>query len=224
MVEPLALPRSCSVRPAATTVGMNTDTRRVDSREGPRKDSAYRIEWVGREHHARPGLQAYIADVFCTMYGAEVRHFCDTLIGCQDQDGRWIAALGFSFAGDGVTFLEQYLDAPLEAEIASRTGAPVKRSQVVEVGNLAASHAGAARALIIRMTQYLHQQGMVWVAFTATRSLLNSFTRLRLNPVVLAEADPRRLPDAGKAWGSYYATKPQVMFGDIRSGYAQLAE
>jgi len=65
---------------------------------------------------------------------------------------------------------------------------------------------------------------MQWVAFTATRGVLNSFIRLRLKPVVIAPAEPARLPDAGKSWGSYYATKPQVMFGDIRSGYAQLAE
>lgn len=184
----------------------------------------YQMEWVGPQHPARASLQDFIAGTFSRMHGAEVRQFCHTLVGCRGRDGEWIAALGFTLARDGKTFLEQYLDAPLESEIASRTGLPLNRDHIVEVGNLAASHAGAARELIVCMTRYLHQIGMVWVAFTATRALLNSFTRLRLKPVVLAQADPLRLPDGGKSWGNYYDTQPQVMFGDIRSGYAQLAK
>jgi hypothetical protein len=184
----------------------------------------YRFELVNRHHPERASLQAFIGSSFLNVYGAHVSHFCDTLVGCRNQDGLWVTALGFSFAKDGATFLEQYLDAPLEAEIASRIGAQVSRQHIVEVGNLAATDAGAARKLIVSMTRYLYRQGMIWVAFTATRGLLNSFTRLRLKPTVLAEADPCRLSDGGKSWGSYYATKPQVMFGDIRSGYAQLVE
>jgi len=184
---------------------------------------SYQMEWVGAAHPARASLQDFIADTFFATYGAEVQHFSRTLVGCRDSQGQWVAALGFSLARDGKTFLEQYLDAPLECEIAARTSMPVSRHQIVEVGNLAATQVGAARELIVCMTRYLHHQGMSWVAFTATRALLNSFTRLRLKPTALAMADPRRLPDGGQSWGSYYDTHPQVMFGDIRSGYAQLS-
>ena len=191
---------------------------------GPAAGSALRIERVDRHHVERAGLQDYIAATFFETYGARVGHFCDHLVGCRDEEGRWVAALGFTFARDGRTFLEHYLDAPLEQEIAAHTGAAIARAQIVEVGNLAAGHAGAARTLIACMTEFLYHEGMVWVAFTATRGLLNSFTRLRLKPTVIVDADPGRLPDAGRSWGSYYSTKPQVMFGDIRSGYAQLAK
>lgn len=210
MAMPLALP--CHGFPPALARGKED------------RVSPYRMEWVGPRHHARASLQDFIAAAFFRMHGAEVRQFCHTLVGCRDEEGNWVAALGFTLARDGITFLEQYLDAPLEREIAVRTGHPVSRDHIVEVGNLAANHAGAARELIICMTRYLHQLGMVWVAFTATRALLNSFTRLRLKPMVLAQADPLRLPDGGKSWGNYYDTRPQVMFGDIRSGYAQLAQ
>ncbi len=183
----------------------------------------YVVQYVGPGEAARAGLEAFIAAAFRKSYGAELSHFCDTLLGCRDGDGDWIAALGYSLAADGPLFLEQYLDAPLEQAIGARAGHAVERARIVEVGNLAAGHPGAARALIVSMTRLLHSHGLHWVAFTATTSLLNSFTRLRLKPGVLAEADPRRLPDAGKAWGSYYHSQPQVMFGDIRYGYAQLA-
>lgn len=189
-----------------------------------KRDAEYRVEWVDHAHSDRAGLQAFIASAFFDMYGAEVHHFCDTLVGCRDAEGKWTAAVGFTLAKNGNTFLEQYLDSPLENEIASRTGSPVCRQQIVEVGNLAARHRGAARKLIISMTDYLHQMGMTWVAFTATRGLLNSFNRLCLQPSILVNADPSRLADGGKSWGSYYSTKPQVMFGDIRTGYAQLAK
>ena len=186
--------------------------------------SAFSMEWVGPHHPDRGSLQDFIADTFAHMHGATVRQFCHTLVGRRDRSGQWVAALGITLARDGATFLEQYLDAPLESEIASRAGVPVARHQIVEIGNLAATHAGAARELIVCMTRHLYQQGLIWVAFTATRALLNSFTRLRLRPTVLADADPRRLPDGGKSWGNYYDTKPPVMFGDIRTGYAQLAQ
>jgi hypothetical protein len=52
---------------------------------------------------------------------------------------------------------------------------------------------------------------------------LNSFKRLGIKLFQLAEADPSRLEDGGKNWGTYYNTQPQVMFGDIASGYEKLA-
>jgi hypothetical protein len=183
----------------------------------------YVVQYVGAADPDRAALEAFIAAAFFKSYGAKLTHFCDTLLGCRDADGQWSAALGYSLGADGPLFLEQYLDAPLEQEIGARAGHAVERAQIVEVGNLAAGHAGAARALIVSMTRLLHSHGLHWVAFTATASLLNSFTRLRLKPGVLAEADPRRLPDGGQRWGTYYHSQPQVMFGDIRYGYAQLA-
>jgi hypothetical protein len=197
------------------------DTAGDSCLSGSRRD--HTSVWITRDHPERESLQDFIATSFFNTYGAHVRNFCDILVGCKNADGQWIAALGFSLAKNGQTFLEQYLDAPLENEIAAHVRIPVSRAHIVEVGNLASTHVGAARELIICMTKYLHQQGLIWVVFTATQGLLNSFVRLRLNPNVLTVADPGRLPDGGKSWGSYYETKPRVMFGDIRAGYAQLA-
>jgi hypothetical protein len=187
------------------------------------KNASLLVRRISLGHPERAALEQFIANAFFSMYGARISHFCRTLIGCQNRDGEWIAALGLSLARDGATFLEQYIDGPLEDEIGARIQAPVAREAIVEVGNLASTHAGAARTLIIYMTRYLHSQGLEWVAFTATKGLLNSFARLRITPKVLAAADPARLPDAGKNWGSYYASAPQVMFASIGNGYAKLA-
>lgn len=180
-------------------------------------------ELLARGAPGRAGLEAFIADAFRASYGAEVSHFNDMLLGVRAGDGHWIGALGYTPAVLGPLFLEHYLDAPVETAISAHARRPVARSAIVEVGNLAASHPGAARALIIRTTQLLNSQGLRWVVFTATVSLLNSFSRLRLQPHVLAPADPARLPDGGQHWGSYYDTQPKVMFGDIHYGYTQLS-
>ncbi len=184
--------------------------------------SGVELLWVDHAHSERQGLQAFITETFLKSYSADIHHFCDVLIGCRGKDGQWLAALGYTPLDSRRGFLEQYLDSPIEQEIASRLHRPASRADMVEVGNLAATHAGAARALIVGMTRHLHERRYRWVTFTATAALLNSFLRLRLNPVALAEADPQRLPDRAKAWGSYYDSKPQVMFGEIAQAYALL--
>lgn len=181
------------------------------------------LERFPRGAAGRAELEAFIAAAFLESYGAHIDHFSDTLVGYRDATGAWAAALGYSLAADGPVFLEQYLDGPIEGEIGARLERPLARAEIVEVGNLAASHPGAARALIIGTTTLLHDMGLHVVAFTATTSLLNSFGRLQLRPQVLAPADPARLPGGGRHWGTYYATHPQVMFGDIQYGYSELA-
>lgn len=182
----------------------------------------FQIEQFQRGQPGREELEAFVAATFRKTYGADVRNFCDVLLGCRDSHGQWIAALGYTLAVDSRTFLERYLDAPLERALSEKLNSIVMRDEIVEVGNLASSHAGAARSLIVAATRLLYSLRLRWVAFTATVSLLNSFTRLRLQPQVLAIADPTRLPDGGRNWGSYYETQPKVMFGDIRYGYVQL--
>lgn len=182
-----------------------------------------RLERFGASDPGRAGIEAFIAQAFLATYGAHISHFCDVLVGCRGADGAWTAALGYSLAQDAPLFLEHYLDLPVEVEIGTRLGHDVARARIVEVGNLAAVHPGAARALIVSTTDLLHGMGLHLVTFTATVSLLNSFGRLHLRPQPLAPADPARLPDAGRYWGSYYHTQPHVMFGDIRYGHEKLA-
>lgn len=186
-------------------------------------DDRGRLELVPPGHPARSSLEAFICAEFYRAYGARLHHFCHMLAGHRAADGAWVAALGYTLAADDRLFLEQYLDDPVELAIGAHSGHPVARAVVVEVGNLAARDAGAGRRLIVAMTHYLHRLGLEWVAFTATRGLLNSFARLRLAPSVLAVADPGRLAQGGSDWGSYYASRPQVMFGNIGFGHDHLA-
>ena len=162
----------------------------------------------------RASLEQFIAERFRMVYGAQVRHYCAHLLGMRDDEGRWLAAAGYTPAAAGALFLEQYLDAPAEAMLGRLAGGRVARERIAEVGNLAAPP-GMGRALIPSLGRHLHEQGFRWVVFTATRELRNAFRRLRLEPLLLAPASPSRLPDGGVAWGSYYAHGPSVMGGLI---------
>ncbi|MCE2745450.1 MAG: thermostable hemolysin [Burkholderiales bacterium] len=176
---------------------------------------------VIQEPCAEAKIRQFIADTFQHHYGATIESYCDRLIGVCSPQGSMLAAAGYNLAEDGPLFLEQYLDMPLEQQIQQQLGLEIARSEIAEVGNLAALQAGGARMLIEMMTQRLHQEGRRWVAFTATKSLINSFHRMGLSPVILAPAKPERVKNP-KAWGSYYQQNPHVAIGDIQLGHARL--
>lgn len=192
---------------------VQTDLRRV-----ARRPARAHLEPVHRAHPARAGFESFIAACFGRAYGAHVTHFLPHLLGVRDGLARWQAAAGYAAAGVQTLFLEQYLDQPIERAISTALGRPIARPGIVEVGNLAAISAGMGRAIIPQLARHLHRLGYIWVVFTATRALRNSFHRLGLRPLALTRADPARLPDGGASWGTYYDQDPVVMAGKIALG------
>lgn len=163
----------------------------------------------------RASIEAFIAERFRKVYGAQVGHFCAHLLGLRDAAGAWRAAAGYTPAATGALFLEQYLDRPVEAVLSEAAGERVPRARIVEVGNLAALPPGFARSFVPELGRYLRAHDYRWVAFTATREVRNLLRRLCFKGYSLAPASPARLPGGGAAWGSYYTHQPQVMAGCI---------
>ncbi|PXF30674.1 hypothetical protein WH50_13810 [Pokkaliibacter plantistimulans] len=170
-----------------------------------------------------PLLQDFIARRYRDEHRATVRHFLPVLFGLH-IDGQLQAAVGIHGAGRQPLFLEQYLDEPIEQALSAALQQPVRREDVVEVGNLATLVAGGGRWLILLITRQLHHLGWRYVVFTGTPQLYNGFRRLGLSPLRLAEADPERLGHARHDWGSYYDNRPQVMAGSINLGYDSLSQ
>jgi len=187
-------------------------------RTAPPPAAKARLESVYRTHPARAAFEDFIAARFCRAYGARVTHFLPHLLGVSDGFAHWQAAAGYAAAGAQALFLEQYLDRPIERVLSAALGRPIARPGIVEVGNLAAVSAGMARLIIPQLARHLHRLGYVWVVFTATRALRNSFSRLGLRPLPLTRADPARLADGGASWGTYYDQDPVVMAGKISHG------
>ena len=173
------------------------------------------ISYVKKTNPSRGNIERFIDQNFHESYGAKVNYFSQVLVSCSNQNDKLIAAFGVTKLSRHKAFLEQYLSAPIEEEISAHTGKIVKRSEVFELGNLAAIYPGATRKLIQKMAGDLYGLGARWVVFTANKLVLNAFQRLQLNPIALIEADPSLLPNKGANWGSYYDEKPQVMFIEV---------
>jgi len=173
----------------------------------------------------RAGIEAFIGERFAVQHQARIRHFLPCLLSLEDGSGQLLGAVGLRSASSGPLFLERYLHQPVEQAMA-RHPLPLapQRKQLVEVGNLAASSPGAARLLIVTLTDLLVALGFRWVCFTGTQALLNSFQRLGLTPVALGPANPDCLGDEQADWGRYYDNHPQVMAGDIYGGHQRLLQ
>lgn len=170
----------------------------------------------------RTSFEAFIQQRFRKAHGADIRHFMPELFGMQDSSGQLSAVAGVRRAHREPLFLERYLDEHIEPLISAAANRVVDRSEIVEVGNLAASDTGSARLSIIAITYLLAMGGLEWVTFTGNIGLVNSFHRLGLKPVTLCAADPERLGDDRHDWGSYYESKPWVHVGNIRAGFIHL--
>lgn len=169
-------------------------------------------------HFSRPDagdraeIERFIGDVFREAYGAEIKRFKPCLMSLRDHDNKLVAACGFRSAALEPLFLETYLDKPIEAVLAERVGFPVKRGDIVEVGNFSVAEPGMARYLIAAIIAQLHATSKQWAVFTAVPLVRNAFIKMGMNPVILGDADKSRLsPEEQAEWGSYYEQKPQIM-------------
>lgn len=189
------------------------------------RGDTYELHLASADGARRAALEQFIRQRFELQHGARIRHFMPCLFGLENPAGQLLGAVGVRSAGNGSLFLERYLDEPIHEAIGARLGhTEPGRGELVEVGNLAADNPGAARLLIVALTDLLVALGFRWVTFTGTPTLLNSFQRLGLTPIALGEADPARMGAELADWGSYYDSRPLVMAGDIHGGHQRLLQ
>jgi len=160
-------------------------------------------------------VEKFIETQFAESYGATITQHYPMLMSVQDAEGNILAALGFRLAQDEPLFLEQYLDNSIEDSLNEHFEQVISRKQVVEIGSLASSTSGASIFLFITLNAWLDQQGYKMATITATRRLMRFFSMLKLDFVQLEQADPKRLPNHGKDWGTYYKTRPRILAGSI---------
>lgn len=170
----------------------------------------------------REAVEAFIQSRFAAIHHADIHHFMPDLMALHDRQGQLSAAVGSRVGVQGPLFVERYLHNPVEHVISLLAGKSVERRKIVEVGNLAARNAGSARLIIVAMAWLLARHGLEWVVFTGAAALINSFQRLGLEPLLLCDADPKKLGIEQHDWGTYYAQHPHVFAGNIRLGLEQL--
>ena len=186
-------------------------------------DLAAQLRVCGPADPGRAELETFIQRVFSQRYGAVVDEFAPVLVGLYDPIEGLVAAAGYRGAASGPLFLERYLAAPVEAQLAASAASPLGREAIVEVAHLAASRAGEGRRLIALLGQHLALQGFEWVVSTLTAELRHLFVRLGVTPLALGAADPQRLGEQAARWGSYYEHQPVVLAGHLSQALNQLA-
>jgi hypothetical protein len=165
----------------------------------------------------RAQIEAFVREVYRDRFGAQVCSFLPDLLGARDRSGALHAALGYRIADRETLFLEQYLDAPIERALGEAIGAPLRRGQILEVGNLATHPAAVAPAFLQAFLLWVRATTRCdWLVFTGTRSLLALLRRLGASePLRLAAARPERLGPGGDDWGAYYEQQPHVVAASI---------
>lgn len=155
-------------------------------------------------------MEQFVAGEFLQQYGANVKTFMPWLLGlsCTDQ---LVGVAGLRPAGDGSLFIEQYLDRPIEEEVALHTGLPVKRHRILEIGNLAGHYPGVTRALFPLLTELIYMRGYEWGVCNTTPTVQNALLRLGIPIVPMVRALPERLGAARFMWGSYYTHETTVI-------------
>ncbi len=163
---------------------------------------------------------SHIRDTYARTYGAKIDSFMPQIMRVANAAGEYRAVMGFRLAGQERLFLENYLDEPIEQVLSRYLGKPVKRSEIIEVGNLAEAEPGDARMALVGGTAYMWSLGCRWLVFTGVSRMRNGFRRLGLDIWELMAADENMLPPEEVAkWGSYYQSHPVICFGDIKQGH-----
>lgn len=170
----------------------------------------------------RSVLEAFVHARYADTYQADITHFLPYLLATRHEESLQ-GVVGLRPGASGAFFVEQYLDAPIEQVIAANRGLPVDRSQVIETGNLAANR-GGSQLLFVVLTEVLHRAGYRWITFTATGQVISLLHKLCFEPQVLCAADPQRLGEQIRDWGTYYDQCPSVVIGDLQPAHHTLQQ
>lgn len=167
--------------------------------------------WAGAPERAE--LEAFVRNAFARKHDASVTSFMPTLLSFRDAGGALRGVIGLRSAAPKPLYLEQYLEQPVEAAIATATGQAVQRHQVVEVGNLAGVNCRAAMRMVAALPAYLLARDYRWIVFTATSAVRGILQGFDAPLVELARADGSRVSNGPDRWGRYYENDPRVLAG-----------
>lgn len=185
--------------------------------EPARAAPAYRIATCGSGDPRRAEAEIFIRSRFLRSHGARVATFMPTLLLLIDPGEELAAVAGFRCAQDEPLFLERYLRAPVEKAISSQARSPVRREEIIEVGNFAATDSRRARILMSFMPAWFLERSASWIVFTATAAIRGLVTGMGGRCIEVGTADGACASGGADEWGRYYESDPRVMAGFLPS-------
>ena len=158
----------------------------------------------------RNNLETYIAEKYKQAHKAFISKFMPLLME-MTMEGKPQAVLGLRPGHYRPMFLEQYLDSPVEQQIAKLTKQPIDRCSLIEVGNLVVTQRSAGLLLFVILGKLVAEAGYEWLIFTVTGEVERLLRSLGFDPQYLVAADPARVKGGTENWGHYYDNNPRVM-------------
>jgi hypothetical protein len=171
----------------------------------------------------RPALESRVRSGFGTHFGACIAAFMPQLALYTHASGS-TGIIGFRRASDEALFLENYLDRPIEAQIAAVTGRPVDRGRIAEVGQFVVDDRDIAGAFFRDLVPFLVSQRFDWVCFTGTDRIRAILARVGLRGLPVATANPASVQPTGDQWGRYYEHDPVVVVGRLDDPHGRWCE
>jgi len=147
---------------------------------------------------------------FSEAFEATRRPDPDWFVAAQDEEtGQVLACVSVTFAAGKRFFAEYYLPDAAERVIAERTGKPVDRAEVIELGSIASAGKRAASEIITVLPVFAEDHGYKYGLFTANADLASALERVGFPFEPLADARIDALPEEYRSgWGSYYDHRP----------------
>ncbi|MFH7767130.1 thermostable hemolysin [Acinetobacter sp. BSP-28] len=159
-------------------------------------------------------LENFIREKYHQVHQASVCEFSSTLFAGYAGAGIQVV-IGMEHLSVAQAFLEQYLDQPIERILTQLSHAPVKRQNIVEIGNLAALDMEKAKLMVAFLVFHLSQMNIDWAVCTGTAAVRYVLQQMGLHFHVIEKANPEVLGEAKLQWGSYYQQKPYVLAIDV---------
>lgn len=173
-----------------------------------------RFRVIARDATDRPALEDRIRSGFGTYFGACVEGFMPSFGSYEHRHGG-TGVVGLRRASDESLYLENYLDAPIEATIHKASGSFVTRDRIVEIGQFVVDDRDIVADFFRDLVPFLVDSGFDWVCFTGTDRIRAILGRVGFKglPVAVAHAD--QVSHARDRWGRYYDFDPVVIIGRL---------
>jgi hypothetical protein len=86
----------------------------------------YSVEHFQQHDLGRCHVEAFIKKVFSSHYKANITHFAPDLLANYDKEGHIASAVGISALDKAKSYVEQYLDDPIESLLQKKWLLPLK--------------------------------------------------------------------------------------------------
>lgn len=157
----------------------------------------------------------FIRQQYFLAHGARLSQLMKNLYALQEEDGTLLGAVGLDSFSDEPRLVECYLKQPAEAYLSDHLGETVRRDQIMEAGNLAATNLTGAILLTAFLTNEADRQQKSWALFTATAAVRAALKRIGIPYQSLLKATLDCVGNQYGDWGSYYQQDPEVVLVNV---------